>query len=237
LRNDFISFRFQAAHGLGGRKAWKPSWTIEYVGLQIALVFPVVLYWALRARRRLPAVFHWLAWTPLVFFFFTTFRGYVEANWPIAAYPAVFALAVTFYPRNARALQATTLFWGVAIGALTLVILTAPPWSRRIKLKEFHQYDRLIETARPLTPLYARSYQMAAKMYYELRRPVYKLRGMNRRDFFDSLPESEPPAHGTYYLALERDEPLPATYTARGQRIVETVPVDEQFMIVKVEAP
>ncbi|NJL25162.1 MAG: hypothetical protein HC902_08285 [Calothrix sp. SM1_5_4] len=53
--NDFVSFKFQTAHGLG-RKVWKPSWTIEYVGLQLLLIFPPVLYWAIRAWRRLPRV-------------------------------------------------------------------------------------------------------------------------------------------------------------------------------------
>lgn len=61
---------------------------VEYIGGQLMLIFPVIFYWAVRSRKKLPISFHYLAWTPLLFFVFTTYRGYVEANWPIVAYPA-----------------------------------------------------------------------------------------------------------------------------------------------------
>ncbi|HMN67061.1 MAG TPA: glycosyltransferase family 39 protein, partial [Bdellovibrionales bacterium] len=47
--NDFASIKFQAAHGLD--RVWKPSWTIHYVGAQVGIIFPIVLYWSLQARR------------------------------------------------------------------------------------------------------------------------------------------------------------------------------------------
>lgn len=235
LTNDFASFKFQTAHGLG-RKVWKPSWTIEYVAAQIGILFPIVVYWAVRSWRRMPVVFHLLAWTPLAFFLLTTSRGYVEANWPIVAYPAVFALAASAYPRNARGLHFTLCLWAFAIAGLAVVILAKPKWSAAVKVKEFYRFDRAVESSRDFSPLYARSYQLAAKLYFSQRRPVYKLKGMNRRDFFDFLDESEPKGN-LYFLVAEKTDSLPVIYTSRGHRVTKTIPVDDMHEIWEIRTP
>ncbi len=74
IANDFASFRFQAHHGLG-RTIYKPSWTTEYIGLQLALITPWLAFLAWRGRRDAPAFVSWLAITPLLFFGLTTSRG------------------------------------------------------------------------------------------------------------------------------------------------------------------
>ncbi|HMN70132.1 MAG TPA: hypothetical protein PKC28_16455, partial [Bdellovibrionales bacterium] len=176
-----------------------------------------------------------LAWVPLGFFFFTTFRGYVEANWPIVAYPVIFALAVASFPRNVRGLQITQAVWVVALVTMAALVLAQPSWSKNIKLKEFHQFDAIVERARGLEPMFARSYQMASKMHFELRVPVYKLKGMNRRDYYDSLRFSEPAPGTIYYLAAEKTDALPPAY--RGDQVLEKIPVDERYEIWKVQRP
>lgn len=232
--NDFASLRFQAEHGLG-KTHWKPSWTFEYILAQIGLIFPPILYWALRARRQLPMIFHLLAWVPLLFFLSTTSRGYAEANWPLVAYPPIFALAVSAIPASRRAIQITLRIWAVLLALLAVIIIVQPNWSKTMKFREFHQFDNVIAAAHDLAPLYARSYQMAAKMQFELKRPVYKLHGMNRKDFYDYLPESEP-AQKSYYLAVEKGDSLPVSYSSRGHKVVEVKAVDDQFEIWRVEA-
>jgi 4-amino-4-deoxy-L-arabinose transferase-like glycosyltransferase len=234
IMNDFASFRFQAEHGLG-HTVWKPSWTIEYTLAQIGLIFPPILYWALKGRRQLPRVFHLLAWVPLLFFLITTSRGYAEANWPIVAYPPILALAVSTIPASRRAIQITLRIWAMVMALAALVILAQPPWAKRLKFREFNEFQPIIERAQGLHPLYARSYQMAAKMHFELKEPVYKLRGMNRKDFYDYLPESDPEAK-SYYLAVEKGDSLPVSYSSRGHKVVETIPVNDQFEIWRVEA-
>jgi hypothetical protein len=234
IMNDFASIKFQTAHGLG-RKVWKPNWTVEYVLAQIGLIFPTVLYWAVRTRR-MPWVFHFMAWIPLAFFFTTTFRGYVEANWPIVAYPAIFALAVSMVPAANYSLRFTEILWGTLLAALAVLILAQPPWAKNMKFREFNQFDRLVEVSKPFEPLFARSYQMAAKLHFEQRRPVFKLHGMNRKDFYDCLRESDP-LPGTYYLAVEKGDVLPIQYSSNGHKVVETIPVDDRFEIWKIEAP
>lgn len=235
IMHDFASIKFQTDHGLG-RTHWKTSWTIEYVLAQIGLIFPIVLYWALRARRQLPTIFHLLAWVPLIFFLCTTSRGYSEANWPIVAYPAIFALAASSVPRNSRSLQITLVIWGFFLTGLATVVILQPSWAKATKFREFHQFDAVIAAASNLEPLYARSYQMAAKMNFELQRPVYKLKGMNRKDFYDFLAQSDPQTKN-YYLAVEKGDILPLSYSLRGDKVVEIRPVDEHFEIWRVEAP
>ena len=232
ILNDFASIRFQVEHGLG-KPVWKPSWTIEYVLAQVGLIFPPILYWALKARRNLPTIFHLLAWVPLLFFLVTTSRGYSEANWPIVAYPAVFALAASTIPQSRRAIQITLRIWAVLLAGLALIILFQPDWSKPLKFREFNQFDKVTYHARNLEPLFARSYQMAAKMNFDLQRPVYKLRGMNRKDFYDFLPESEPQGN-LYYLAVEKGDSLPLAFSSRGHKVAEVIPVDERFEIWKV---
>jgi 4-amino-4-deoxy-L-arabinose transferase-like glycosyltransferase len=235
LVNDFVSLKFQTAHGLG-QKDWKPSWTLEYIAAQIGILFPVVVYWALKSGRRLPPVFHFLAWTPLIFFLLTTSRGYVEANWPIVAYPPVFALAASAYPRNVKGLRFTLCLWGMAITMLAIVIIAKPKWSETTKVREFHRFDRVVDVSRGYSPLFARSYQMASTLYFSQRRPVYKLKGMNRRDFFDYLAESEP-NRGVYYLVVEKTDHLPADYAAKGHLVTKTIPVDDLHEIWEIRSP
>jgi len=232
--HDGASFAFQKSHGLG--RKWKPSWTIEYFLVQIAVIFPIILYWALLARRRIPMVFHFLAWTPLVFFACTTFGGYVEANWPIAAYPSIFALAACWYPINRKGLHFTLGFWALALGLLTVVILGKPGWSKKLKFKEFHQFDAVTAAAKDLTPLYTRSYQMAAKMSFDLKRPVYKLHGMNRKDFFDFIEDSKPKERMYYWVAQKNDK-LPVQYLSANHREEEKIPVDELYEIRRIVVP
>lgn len=232
VMHDWASFKFQAAHGLG--RKWKPNWTVEYILAQIGLIFPPILYWALRAGKRMPVLFHFLAWTPLIFFAFTTSRGYVEANWPIAAYPAIIALAVSWYPLNGKSLKFTAGLWGTLLTALFLVLILRPAWSKPHKFREFYQFAAVEQAGKDLFPLYARSYQMASKMTFDLKRPIYKLRGMNRKDFFDFLEESEPKEQ-IFYVAVEKTDILPVTYAKH--EVLDVIPVDETYEIRKLKAP
>jgi 4-amino-4-deoxy-L-arabinose transferase-like glycosyltransferase len=235
LQNDFVSIRFQAAHGLGARK-WKPSWTMDYILLQVGIAFPVVLYWASRARRKLPLVFHLVAWVPLVFFLCTTWRGYVEANWPIVSYPALFALAVMPTPRNLVGLRFTISLWAFALAALFIIVIGRPEWSKDMKFREFYEFESLLPAVHDLNPLYARSYQMAAKLNFQLQRPIYKLKGMNRKDFYDYLEGSDPHT-SRFYLAVEKGDTLPLDYLSRGYRIESVAPVDSRFEVWTVKGP
>lgn len=234
FQNDWASFRFQLNHGLG-RKYWKPKWTYEYPLAQIALIFPTIFFLALRARAPRP----WLlaAWFPLLFFFCTSFKGYVEVNWPLIAHPMVLALAVRQAgSRVWRWLAPAAVGWMVGFTLIICFLMmdSWPAWIERTKLRDLRAYDRLVQAANPYEPLYSRSYQTAAKLSYELKRPVYKLPGMNRFDFYDTLSESRPETD-SFFLVVEAGDELPLPWDLWSKEVVSTV--DEHFQILEVKRP
>ncbi len=232
LQNDWASFRFQLEHGLGGRKAWKFSWTYEYVLAQIALLFPAIIWLAVRSRTSLS----WkiAAWVPVGFFFFTSFRGYVEANWPVMAHPMILALSIeragNILTRGQKVAAAA---WCIGL-SIVLTLLIIPEWPDAVmktKLREVRQTDELVKAVNNLSPLYSRSYQVAAKLNYELKLPVVKLRGMNRLDFFDTLPESLPTTD-RFYLVIEPGDQVPAPWSF--WTVAQTISVDSRYLILEL---
>jgi 4-amino-4-deoxy-L-arabinose transferase-like glycosyltransferase len=221
--NDFASFRFQAEHGLG--RAWKPNWTYEYILGQIGLIFPSVLFFAIRGTKKAPTWLWLVAWGPLVFFLTTTFKGYVEVNWPIVAYPAVFALAVFGINQSAKVLRGTYYFWAFVLAAMFFLIITRwSPTGEPIKTKEFFEFEVLTPVAKDHSPLFARSYQMAAKLSFDLKRPIPKLRGLNRRDYYDFI-QASMPTTDRFFLLAQRDDRFPPTYVEQGYKVVSKTDV------------
>lgn len=230
MQNDWISIRFQLDHGLGAT-SWKPSWTIDYVLLQIGLIFPPIVYLIFKGVSKSTPWLNAIAFVPLLFFFQTSFKGYVEANWPITAYPALLAIAVL---GGGQRLQLITRWiWGVLIAVLLLLITTQySPFEKPIKTREFFEFEELYETAKTKEPLFARSYQMASRLSFESKRMIYKLRGLNRKDSFDFWEGSLPP--NEFYLILNADEVLPDLYTKKGFEVVDETVVGERFRLLKI---
>lgn len=214
--NDWISFRFQLFHGLG-KEEWTPHWTTDYVLGQIFIFFPSLFYLYFKGYRfeRL-RVFFWFSFIPWITFFFTSFRGAVQANWPIISYAPALILVVASH-RSWRHLQGVITLWVV----LNLALLTAWvfPVSDRLpdKLREVHELRALIPDVSSYEPVYAGSYQIASILWYYSQKPIFKIRDMSRHDFFDSLPQSVP-VSPSFYLLREKGEPLPYWLRAREPR-------------------
>jgi hypothetical protein len=77
---------------------------------------------------------------------------------------------------------------------------------------------------------------MASKLSFDQNRPVFKLRGMNRKDFFDYLDESEP-KEKVYYWVAEKSDKLPVTYKSANHQEIEITPVDDLYEVRKVIVP
>lgn len=230
IQNDWISIRFQLDHGLGAAQ-WKPSWTIDYILLQIGLIFPPIVYLIFKGISKSTPWLTALAFVPLLFFFQTSFKGYVEANWPITAYPALLAIAVLGGGQKIQVI--TRWIWGVLIAVLFLLISTQySPFQKPIKTREFFEFETLYDTARTKEPLFARSYQMASRLSFESKKMIYKLRGFNRKDSFDFWEGSLPPDQ--FYLILNLDETLPESYQEQGFKVVEETVVGERFKLLKI---
>lgn len=255
-QNDWVSFRFQLNHGLG-ESHYRWNWTAEYILGQIALLFPVVAYFGFRSIQRFKELPLWLTFSaifPLGFFFLTSFKGDVEANWPIVAYPSMLALAVYWIGKNRSHrlwLKATATIWLVVFSAVVAEVhfgVFPKTWPIP-KLKELNQFRDLAQTASSeMTPLYARSYQMAAKMSFEMKRPVLKMKGFGRIDYYD-LKGLATPSDSPYFVAVKANEDLPRIFRESGHRIVHRFPTvnsvethsrtssngESIFEIVKVE--
>lgn len=232
--HDFASFRFQLNHGLAAETR-NIKWPLQYLGDQILILFPTVFLLALFQSRRKDLLF-WICmgWFPLAFFFLTSFRAHGEANWPAVGHISILCLAFLYRPVH-KAIKYTLFIW-VTIIAL-LLSHVALPWlpipSNSSKLSEFKKYDPLIEIARSEPIVFASSYQMAGALSFHLRRSIFKLGGINRKDIFDFLPESFP-KQPKFILFLEPQQTLP-DWVRQEYKITSERAIDSFFREVQLE--
>lgn len=229
--NDWVSFRFQLGHGLGA-SSWDPGWTWEYLGGQLALLFPTVVALALWRRGQTPSWLVIFGWGPILFFLLTSFKGAVEANWPAVAYPTLIALAL--YGRTRfRWAAATAAAWGIAlVVATTHVAWWWLPLERDRLQDEMKAFSELHEIAQTYQPFFADSYQMASKLSHDLGLPIYQLRNMGRTSFFTFRTESVPTTD-RYFVVVPRGERIARqewggrTYQEVGRVSVDLIDVLE----------
>lgn len=233
LQNDFMSFRFQLAHGFTGMK-WSVQKTLaSYVAGQIFAVFPPILYLAIKAFKNSKLrLFVCLGFFPLAFFFASAFRGFVEVNWPNIGHLSLIFLAVVI-AKNLRPIQLTIGFWSVlTLSLFAFIGLNFYPKALE-KLKENTQYEVLTPFVTSELPMYADSYQMASSLWFKTKKPFYKLKGMTRFDIYDTFPESDP-TQSPIYLILHKDSLVSDEVLARFQ----TTPykeIDENFRILQLD--
>jgi 4-amino-4-deoxy-L-arabinose transferase-like glycosyltransferase len=229
---NFASFRFQLAHGLE-RPGYEFESTLSYVFGQVMLLFPIIFWSGLRARLQNASKFiFYAAWGPLLFFFLTSFRALVEANWPIAAYPAVILLAITTVNFK-KITRQTCLGWGVLYVVIGLIMLI-PNLKLTARLKEPAQFILLVPLVRDYKPLYASSYQMASSLWYATKTPVYKLQYMTRPDFYDTLSGSKP-SENLFYVVKPIDESWPAWINTEHWATKKIKEIDSHFVLVEVK--
>lgn len=222
-RNEWLSFKFQLEHGLGATE-WKPRWTTSYLLEQFLLVFPV--FWILALHQRLREQAKLLlsfAFFPFLFFFYSTFKGRVEANWPVMAYPYLYVLAIAPF-QQVKWIRATIYLWAVALLIVTSDIVVAwSPFKPTDAVFYKHRLYKpiLAEMDEGLDlPVFLSTYQMASIISFEQKKIYFKLPKMNRFDFFDYLnqPESLP---SRFYLYREPQHVLPEIYKQLGYHIAE----------------
>jgi 4-amino-4-deoxy-L-arabinose transferase-like glycosyltransferase len=208
FQNEFSSIVFQLKHGLE-KSSYDFIWTASYVLGEVLLIFPLIFYAALKASP--PKSLRWLpyfAWTPLLFFFFTSFRASTELNWPIIAFPAALTLSV-FHRKIMSWSKIYIFFW--AFFYILVIGTIALPTFRKIhgKIEEPYQLRELAYLVQQYRPLYADSYQVASSLWYFSKTPVFKLKDMSRFDFFDTLKEAEP-SSSKFYLIQKSGNALPS---------------------------
>lgn len=242
-QNEWASFAFQLNHGLHA-ELFSPKWPLDYLGGQLAILFPTTVFFAL--RQGTPSFLSFFGWAPLAFFFYTSFKARVEANWPEMGHPALLSLAVLGAQPSKRAqkwLLGTASLWALALVLILSQVFI--PWlpvdSKKLKTSEFARFDVVAQAIEDLdAPVYLASYQMAGAVSYKLRRTIPKLQGINRRDFFDFMLEARPTVD-RFFVVLPTnyflDRTLPEWLTANTDHppdVRSLRPVDGEFSIYEV---
>lgn len=236
--HNWDSFLFQYRHGLD-RGPWQAEWTWSYIGGQFLILSPPLIYFALRRReknfldRNLLVL---LAGFPLLFFLITSFRGFVEANWPIMTYPAVAGLAIGASP-DLRWTKWLAAFWlSISLIAVTNVnIYWLPIDLAKKRLSEHKPFAVYQKLAQSYQPLYADRFQTASYLSWLTKMDVCKLRDYGRRDFFDYLDCSIPQSQRYYFFVPQGSVQLPPW--AQQHRISARIPVDQNYQILEIERP
>lgn len=198
-QNEWASFLFQINHGFSS-DPFEWQWPVNYVLTQILLLSPFVFYSILRAAKtgRPERIF---ALSQLLFFFSSSLKSVVEANWPISSH--LHATAHFSETGSQKFFRYSLIYWIVIYILLALFFVL--PASERVRknLINSSQMNELIPLAEKYEPLFGPSYQVSSLLSWQTQRVIPKLNGLSRHDFYDSLPESTPTT-ATFY-ALKND--------------------------------
>lgn len=233
FENDFQSFRFQIDHGLT-HEPFNASWPFLYILGQIALISPFLLTAIYKSIRNHPyslnAIF---GLGPILFFMLTSFKGHVEANWPIIAIPSLLYLTaeqLDFFPKLKKF---HFLSLGILYGVVCFSYLSPQFPLLNEKLQEPFKYTELTEAINQYKPLYASKYQMASALWYLTKKPFYKLPEMSRYDFFDTLLQ-KPDIQVPFFVIVEELDELPAWVEKNKYKVTQTPFTSKHFKILKI---
>lgn len=233
FEHDWISFRFQMDHGFG-KKDWKLHWPIDYLLTVLIFIFPaywVLFFKALRENKQKLLIY--LSVPIFAFFLYSSFSAKVEGNWSQLAFLPTMSL-LAFYDDKSWRIKSFTLFWGVSL--IILLFFWRQPRFENCpeKLCEPKRYERVLEIEQNYRPFFASSYQMASYLWFNTKRPIYKLYDMSRTDFYDTLPESKPPpeAH-EFYLVKHSQTDVPLWVKDQGYQAELIKNIDEDLVLLR----
>lgn len=211
--HDWISIRFQLQHGFGAN-FYKLSTLLDYVAGQILLIHPIFIPFLFKHFRSIQDL-HIKFWRNivifiLIFFGYTSLKSHVEANWTTQLFPFLWAWIASQV--SFKWIRSVLIFW-VSLSALVISLWLQPWFSHPalIKLNEVHRLQPLIEQTKNLTPLYTSYHLLASSLSYYQQRQIYKLRGSNRFDYYDMLPNSLP-STDLFFFAAENEHKVPEQY-------------------------
>jgi 4-amino-4-deoxy-L-arabinose transferase-like glycosyltransferase len=196
-QNDWSSFLFQMNHGFG-ESSFEINWAISYVFTQIFLINPVIFISLFKKQPQSSE--RTFAFAQLGFFLTSSFRSIVEGNWPITSH----LHATAHFSENSPERYKKALCFSLGLYFLVFIFL-ATPLSQGVKknMVNSSQLDDLLPIVEKYSPLYAANYQYAALLSWKTQTSVFKLNGMSRFDFYDSLPESKPQPGRFYVLKYD----------------------------------
>jgi 4-amino-4-deoxy-L-arabinose transferase-like glycosyltransferase len=234
VQNDFVSFKFQLNHGLS-RPDYKFEWTWSYLLGQLFLLSPLVAYAVFKSKLDgVARALYYFGFFPIVFFFGTSFFALVEANWPIAAFPSLLAIAALSNIRQIH-VWITSGFW---LSIYSILFVAVMFFSHKVDVSKFTE-ESFIRKWEPqikiYEPLFFDTYQNASLYSWVKQAPYCKLSGVGRLDYFDFVGECKP-KESVFYFFANLDTNPPEWVTEEGKytfRVVDTV--DAKFKIYRIE--
>lgn len=237
MNHDWASFNFQWQHGMGGKHGrWYHPF--DYLGAQILLIFPTLVYLLWKVRREIMG--HWLfpfAIFPFLFFLYSSLQGKVEANWVIMAFPSLYALSVlNLKDKNIVLVRGALVTWTFAVGLILVLHLTKNPFLKKTRLYDNAKFEGLHKATQNLDgnkPLYAYSYQSASYLSFQNKKLICKLPGFGRPDHFDYIQGCSSPT-GSFLLITPPGAGLFFHSSRPAYRITKRSPLTPHFELLEI---
>ncbi|MCU7550905.1 glycosyltransferase family 39 protein [Chitinophagaceae bacterium LB-8] len=190
-QHDWISFRYHLFES--NVNPYKVSFTLDYIAGQLLIAGPLagLIFWPATFMYR-PAndterALKYTAIGIFFFFFLSSFRGRVEANWTAPAIIGIIVLSHQYVLKHVKARQ-----WVFRLAPITLVIVLAARFLMVVDLvpgkavrDRFHQYKEWPQVLRQKTNglpiVLSSSYQKASKYWFYSGQPTYSLNEYNKR--------------------------------------------------------
>lgn len=200
-QNDFASFKFQLNHGFQAPKPYELWWTTSYLAGQILIFNPVLLFSLVFKSKR--SLFKISALGQWAFFLYSSFKAKVEANWPMTSHAA----ALVDSDVNGKKIVRFSVAYYAVIWLVVPVLFFTDFGKKKIEqLPTSLTVAEIAPQLQNFKPLYGPTYQMSALLSMLTDTPVYKLNGLSRYDFFDTLAKSKPEEKLFYVLKYANSE-------------------------------
>lgn len=200
-QNDFSSFKFQLDHGLNAPTSYQLWWTTSYLAGQILVFNPVLIFSLLfkfeKSLFKISALGQWL------FFLYSSFKAKVEANWPMTSHAAGL---IDLNMQNKKVIRYSLAYYVALWFAFTIFIFSDLGQKKLALLPTSLTVNDIAQDIQQYKPLYGPTYQMSSLLSLYTGSTIYKLQGLSRYDFFDSLPQSAPKETHFYVMKYSNTE-------------------------------
>lgn len=178
--------------------------------------------------------FCWLIFLPIMaFFVLNSFKHKVEANWTQIAFPFILSFLAS-KSLSKKKIGFYLVFW------LTLLSILLSQWRFNWwknppseRLTEPFRYSAVLPEVDQYKPFYASTYQMASYLWFQTRKPTFKLYQTSRIDFFDYFPQAKP-IESVFYIAKPKDTEFPEWFLKLNYKVTVAKQLDREMQILRV---
>lgn len=197
-QNDWSSFKFQLNHGFQTPQPYQLWWTTTYLVGQIFIFNPVLMFSLVFKFKK--SLFKISALGQWAFFLYSSFKAKVEANWPLTSHAAGL---VDLDTTNKKIVRYSLAYFAVLWAVAFCLFFTDLGKQKLEQLPTSLTVNDIWPELQKYKPLYGPTYQMSSLLTMLTDTPVYKLNGLSRYDFFDTLEGSNPKENLFYVLKID----------------------------------